>query len=96
MNPGHEALAFVRELVDDAGRIGSVVNLAVRSSTVLSAKLDRARGIVLAAGGADGNGLRRPIARSHEEQGSTMIGVGWCSSCGAYHELTGDPAEVVA
>lgn len=92
MNPGHEALRLVRELVATIDDLkGSSLFRAMNPRA--SSLYERARGVLAASGGLDGNGVRRPTAVAFEPSESATR-VGWCCLCGAYHELTGDPAEV--
>lgn len=94
MNPGHEALRLVRELV---ATIDDMKGTALfRAMNPRASKLyDRARGVLAASGGLDGNGVRRPSMRVGSPEPDPHR-FGWCCSCGAYHELTGDPSEVLA
>lgn len=86
MNPGHAALETLREML--ALFTPSTVGYFAISSNDNARRLyERADGIVKASTGLDGNGItQRPAGENRN--------LGWCSSCGAYHELTGDTTEV--
>lgn len=89
MNPGHEAIRLVQEL-NELSKSNTVVRAFITSSPQLAKLSNRARGIVIAASGVDGSGLRQRPANENRS-------LGWCSTCGSYHELAHlDPAGGVS
>lgn len=72
MNPAHESLTLVRDLVALVHE-NPTLNLAMRASPKFTDLYDRARGIVIVAGCAET--AMRPVAAE----------VAWCGPCRAFH-----------